>query len=152
MLLTHVFEFDRCMSHSRFTLDGRPSDPAAIRATCLRPFHLDPGNPCQFLAQDSVRDFPRLTPSQVLSYSVRAAGDEDTLRTLQELRAAQVTFYGFFYPDVHTWIFCRITFGTVQFYCISRPISRVCGGAVLKKILPDTPYIQTRLTRTLVSG
>ncbi len=73
----------------RYYLDDRPSDVEAVQALCAQ-LTIDPRNPCQFLAQDAASEFPRLAPQEILAYSLRAAGERETLQLLEDLTESQV--------------------------------------------------------------
>ena len=51
---------------------------------------IQPGNMCQFLPQDVVRDFPTMTSQQIFYNTVKAVGDMSLIDTYDKLKQIQI--------------------------------------------------------------
>ena len=60
-------------------------------ANVAKSLHIDPGNMCQFLSQDIVREFPKLNAFELLDCSMKAVGDVKSLGIRSNLERARAT-------------------------------------------------------------
>ena len=70
-------------------VNGEKTSKEDLKALTER-LQIQPGNMCQFLPQDVVRDFPTMSNQQIFYNTVKAVGDTGLIDTYDRLKEIQV--------------------------------------------------------------
>jgi len=81
--------FSREASSLSWRINGRKASRKELEALTDQ-LQIQPGNLCQFLPQDVVRDFPTMTHQQIFVNTVKAVGDATLIETYDKLQTIQV--------------------------------------------------------------
>jgi len=85
MVVTCTFD---TQNPPEWKLQGKPCSKKQLKET-MEQFQIQPGNLCQFLPQDVVRDFPNMKNQEIFYNTVKAIGDQKLTDDFNDLKAIE---------------------------------------------------------------